>query len=309
MGGYSCHRDLSESGDFALHTAEVLHLAHRSLRKVHVQPLKTYNCLLRNRVDRQSGIHGKYARKRSFLSKAAAHYTMYPAFFDVDQREYTIRGKGHLRLRLLDIVFADIRRAAFLIGAKDQADALFQGDAAFPDGPHGIKRAHRGTLVVGGSPAVNPAAPDHRLKGFRNRPALSAQIGSSDIMIIIPDRKACPLADLQSGIQRIKRAVSERLALLIRALDRSDTAEIHDILKHLILVRVNPFIYFLVHLLFPFCEYCSPSFSFSKIPAAGGPDSVPAPYRPTTHAQTAEAAGPGDPLQASYRLFPRSVPR
>ena len=219
------------------------------------------DALARNHVDPVPGRH--FQNPESRLRRRRAEFQHDHALLRVDQGEAGVRAEPDVRNLFMFSVIFHVFPAAFLVAAENQPDALFQGDSRVPDRLHGIQCRQRRSLVVVGSPAVDPSVFNQSVKG-RLRPSVPhrhhVQVTQHrDLFLRVPQRRVAGVSleipyrkthgpDVRHGpVQHLPHVLSEGRAVLRLSLHRRRPDPSLQSHHKFIPVTVNQFINFLLH--------------------------------------------------------------
>ena len=188
-----------------------------------VEPLDDSGRLVRNHVELDPGLEGYQPRAGVREGRAGGEAGAEPALFDVDERERRVGGEGQGRGLLPGEIVLQVTAPALLVRPQDQPHVLLEGDAQLLDGPHGVERAQRRTLVVGGPAPVGTPVLDLHGKGLGHLPAISGrdhvQMGEDvqmglqfrvhvrcdDVVVVVLHRKSVAPDHVRGGGQALRR--------------------------------------------------------------------------------------------------------
>ena len=126
-------------------------------------------------IDLDASLDGQDPRILRRYLKRSCHMPRETSFFDIDNRERSIRGKCHRRFLLHFIIMFNIAAAALLICSQNQAYIFCHRDSQFFDRTHRIQSCYRWSLVIRRAASVQLSVFYNRFKRLCHSPALACR--------------------------------------------------------------------------------------------------------------------------------------
>ena len=153
-------------------------LRHALCHRTYLFLGQSCNCrmrLARNNIDLDASLDGQDPRILRRYLKRSCHMPRETSFFDIDNRERSIRGKCHRRFLLHFIIMFNIAAAALLICSQNQAVIFCHRDSQFFDRTHRIQSCYRRSLVIRRAASVQLSVFYNRFKRLCHSPALACR--------------------------------------------------------------------------------------------------------------------------------------